>query len=419
MPIIQSCCCWRSLRRGCYASAIYTMVYFSVTIVTMGHFIDMEQRYLTGDATEPTSESFLEPEKITPRFGDVDNEAAPCVETRPVRRKRSKKNHQNVLERNSTETKENLMKYLILAGHQIFAASMGGGYGVGDCCGSHQFDLLILLANSGKQADGTPEALQVRYCPFGYQEFEDSWGFREWGKGGGLNFNPITSFLFTLDFFIIVLNIYAMVCVISQFQEYLDGRGTAAFENVDRNTVQYTATAQQTTTTSSAPSGRRRSAARPMPSRCDPEEFSEAPTKIITPRQISDEYTEPRPQTSQSTLPSVLSRPSRSAVKKHVQFPDEQSCIEEAIEAPQPGPNEKPGETIFPMCPCSCHIFPRGTRHLLFVDGIGVGSSGARALTPAERAVLPASFPSSKRASENVRSRSTARRRLPEGFPLN
>ncbi|KAF9799216.1 hypothetical protein SFRURICE_006476, partial [Spodoptera frugiperda] len=76
--------------------------------------------------------------------------------------------------------------------------------------------------------------------------------------------------------------IYAMVCVISQFQEYVDGRGTAAFENVDRNTVQYTATAQQTTTTSSAPSGRRRSAGRPMPSRCDPEEFSEAPTKVIS-----------------------------------------------------------------------------------------------------------------------------------------
>lgn len=25
-----------------------------------------------------------------------------------------------------------------------------------------------------------------------------------------------------------------MICVISQFQEYVDGRGTAAFENVDR-----------------------------------------------------------------------------------------------------------------------------------------------------------------------------------------
>ncbi|XP_022833096.1 uncharacterized protein LOC111361008 [Spodoptera litura] len=361
MPIIQSCCCWRSLRRGCYASAIYTMVYFSVTIVTMGHFIDMEQRYLTGDATEPTSESFLEPEKITPITVSLNITLLVCSTVGLV-----------ACILLIVGVKKDI-KYLLLP----WVVAMG--------------------------LETVVEVINLIYL-FYLQT---------------LNFNPITSFLFTLDFFIIVLNIYAMVCVISQFQEYLDGRGTAAFENVDRNTVQYTATAQQTTTTSSAPSGRRRSAARPMPSRCDPEEFSEAPTKIITPRQISDEYTEPRPQTSQSTLPSVLSRPSRSAVKKHVQFPDEQSCIEEAIEAPQPGPNEKPGETIFSMCPCSCHIFLRGTRHLLFVDGIGVGSSGARALTPAERAVLPASFPSSERASENVRSRSTARRRFSEGFPLN
>ncbi|CAH2218485.1 jg26663 [Pararge aegeria aegeria] len=45
--------------------------------------------------------------------------------------------------------------------------------------------------------------------------------------------------------------------------------------------VQYTAAAQHTTTTSSAPSGRRRSTARPLPSRCDPEEFSEAPTRAM------------------------------------------------------------------------------------------------------------------------------------------
>ncbi|CAB3226052.1 unnamed protein product [Arctia plantaginis] len=112
-----------------------------------------------------------------------------------------------------------------------------------------------------------------------------------------------------------VTSVYAMVCVISQFQEYLEGRGTAAFDYTDRlAAVQYTATAQHTTTTSSALSGRRRSAGRPMPSRCDPEEFSEAPSKAIV---------------------SVLSKPSRSAVKKHVQFPDEQSCIEEATEAPE------------------------------------------------------------------------------------
>lgn len=32
----------------------------------MGHFIEVEQRYLNGDMMEPESESFLEPDKITP-----------------------------------------------------------------------------------------------------------------------------------------------------------------------------------------------------------------------------------------------------------------------------------------------------------------------------------------------------------------
>lgn len=35
MPIIQSCCCWRSLRRGCYASAIYTMVSYLTYIIIL------------------------------------------------------------------------------------------------------------------------------------------------------------------------------------------------------------------------------------------------------------------------------------------------------------------------------------------------------------------------------------------------
>lgn len=32
----------------------------------MGHFIDVEQRYLNGEMNDPESESFLEPQKITP-----------------------------------------------------------------------------------------------------------------------------------------------------------------------------------------------------------------------------------------------------------------------------------------------------------------------------------------------------------------
>lgn len=50
---------------------------------------------------------------------------------------------------------------------------------------------------------------------------------------------------------------------------------------------------------------------------------------------------------------SVLSKPSRSAVKKHVQFPDEQSCIEEAAELPtEAGSVPKPGEIFLrKRCP--------------------------------------------------------------------
>ncbi|XP_075990995.1 uncharacterized protein LOC142986396 isoform X1 [Anticarsia gemmatalis] len=269
MPIIQSCCCWRSLRRGCYASAVYTMVYFAVTIVTMGHFIEMEQRYLNGDMNEPESDSFLEPEKITPITVSLNITLLAC----------------SVL---------GLIACVLL----IF-----GVY--------KDIKLMLLPWVAAMGLETLVEIINLFYL-FYLQT---------------LNFNPITSFLFTLDFFIIVLNIYAMVCVISQFQEYLEGRGTAAFDYSDRlAAVQYTATAQHTTTTSSAISGRRRSAGRPMPSRCDPEEFSEAPTKAIT---------------------SVLSKQTRSAVKKHVQFPDEKSCIEETPEVPEVSevvPEEKPDE---------------------------------------------------------------------------
>ncbi|KAK6629132.1 hypothetical protein RUM43_002949 [Polyplax serrata] len=39
--------------------------------------------------------------------------------------------------------------------------------------------------------------------------------------------NPIHFILFTLDFFLLVLTIYAFLCVVSQYQEYKAGRGRA------------------------------------------------------------------------------------------------------------------------------------------------------------------------------------------------
>lgn len=43
---------------------------------------------------------------------------------------------------------------------------------------------------------------------------------------------------------------------------------------------------------------------------------------------------------------SVLAKPSRSNIKKHVQFPDEQSCIEEGLELSVAIAEEKPGELL-------------------------------------------------------------------------
>ncbi|KPI96221.1 hypothetical protein RR46_06955 [Papilio xuthus] len=298
MPIIKSCCCWRSLRRGCYASALYTMIYFIVTIVTMGHFIEVEHRYLSGQMTKPESESFLEPDKITPIlfYGrGVANDTVPDMLWRTAKLWLVEKKSPSFVRRFQLEHPYVTVSLNIT----LLACST---LGLISCAllilGVYKNIKFLLLPWIVSMALETlVEVINLVYL-FYLQT---------------LNFNPITSFLFTLDFFIIVLNVYTMLCVISQFQEYLAGRGTAAFDNNDRlASVQYTATAQLTTTTSSAPSGRRRSAGRPLPSRCDPEEHSEVPTKIT----------------------SALSKTSRTHVKKHVQFPDEQSCLEEATEAP-------------------------------------------------------------------------------------
>ncbi|XP_033328327.1 uncharacterized protein LOC117221446 isoform X4 [Megalopta genalis] len=43
-------------------------------------------------------------------------------------------------------------------------------------------------------------------------------------------FDPAKVMLFTLNFFLLCLNIYSLLCVVSQYQEYMAGRGTAAHD---------------------------------------------------------------------------------------------------------------------------------------------------------------------------------------------
>nr|KAF7420703.1 hypothetical protein H0235_011000 [Vespula pensylvanica] len=66
MAIMQSCCCWQSVRRGSYACAIYTGIYFIILAITTGTILQAESEYLSGNRSLPESSSFLESDTISP-----------------------------------------------------------------------------------------------------------------------------------------------------------------------------------------------------------------------------------------------------------------------------------------------------------------------------------------------------------------
>ncbi|XP_047357573.1 uncharacterized protein LOC124952167 isoform X2 [Vespa velutina] len=66
MAIMQSCCCWQSVRRGSYACAIYTGIYFIILAITTATVLQAESEYLSGNRSLPESSSFLEVDTISP-----------------------------------------------------------------------------------------------------------------------------------------------------------------------------------------------------------------------------------------------------------------------------------------------------------------------------------------------------------------
>ncbi|XP_076385614.1 uncharacterized protein LOC100876698 isoform X4 [Megachile rotundata] len=138
MAIMQSCCCWRSVRRGSFACAIYSGIYFAVLALTTGKVLQGESQYLRGNRSLPESTSFLEPDTISP-----------------------------------TTVRFNVTLLIC------------------SCCGV--ICSILLLYGLCKSS-----------------------------------FDPTKVMLYTLNFFLLCLNIYSLLCVISQYQEYMTGRGTAA-----------------------------------------------------------------------------------------------------------------------------------------------------------------------------------------------
>ncbi|XP_043673402.1 uncharacterized protein LOC122631587 isoform X1 [Vespula pensylvanica] len=260
MAIMQSCCCWQSVRRGSYACAIYTGIYFIILAITTGTILQAESEYLSGNRSLPESSSFLESDTISP-----------------------------------TTVRFNITLLICSC------------FGV-ICC-----ILLVYGLFKDKRIFLLPWIVNVITCSM------IDIAHALYLIIVTTNFNPITAMLYTLNFFLLCLNVYSVLCVISQYQEYLAGRGTAADDTdyrvsilrVSRRkgqrdkgrkvpVVRYVV--QPTTTATSCLSSRR------------------APTNNETKET-------PTPTQSPTAARNVLSCPEKSPTvgrthKKHVQFPD-------------------------------------------------------------------------------------------------
>ncbi|XP_076671755.1 uncharacterized protein LOC143370472 isoform X2 [Andrena cerasifolii] len=169
MAIMQSCCCWRSVRRGSFACAIYSGIYFGLLALTTGNLLQGESQYLKGNRSLPESTSFLESDTVSPttvRFNVTLLVCSCCGLICTV-----------------------LLVYGLVKDQRVFL--MPWIITVITTClvdVAHSLYLFIVAST----------------------------------------FDPTKVMLYTLNFFLLCLNIYSLLCVISQYQEYMAGRGTAA-----------------------------------------------------------------------------------------------------------------------------------------------------------------------------------------------
>ncbi|XP_070159344.1 uncharacterized protein [Polyergus mexicanus] len=150
MAIMQSCCCWQSVRRGSYACAVYTTIYFALVASTTGTVFREESDYLKGEVSLPESSSFLEGGTVSP-----------------------------------TTVHFNAMLLIC------------------SCCGVLCSLLLLYGLYKDRKMLLLPWIIVIIIC-------------------------GIIDIAHSLYLFIVT--IYSLLCIISQYQEYLAGRGTAAHD---------------------------------------------------------------------------------------------------------------------------------------------------------------------------------------------
>ncbi|XP_030570536.1 uncharacterized protein LOC115769737 [Drosophila novamexicana] len=162
MAILESCCFWRSVRKGSFACAFYTLLYFGLSTFMFTFYLKEEQAFLLGQRNQPLGESILEK-------GDV------TVVTVIF----------NVL-------------FLFCSMLMVVASLL----------------LIVGLRNNKRQlllpwiglmlCDLLIEVAHLVHLTLSRRVI----------------FDPIVGFIFTIDFFILCLNLYCLLCVISQYQAY-------------------------------------------------------------------------------------------------------------------------------------------------------------------------------------------------------
>ncbi|KAH8302816.1 hypothetical protein KR044_010893, partial [Drosophila immigrans] len=162
MAILESCCFWKNVRKGSFACALYTLIYFGLSTLMFTFYVREEQEFLLGKRTQPVGESILE-------RGDV------TVVTVIF----------NVL-------------FLFCSLLMVLSSIL----------------LIVGLRHNKRQlllpwiglmlCDLLIECAHLVHLTLSRR----------------VNFDPIVGFIFTIDFFILCLNLYCLLCVISQYQAY-------------------------------------------------------------------------------------------------------------------------------------------------------------------------------------------------------
>ncbi|XP_029172508.1 uncharacterized protein LOC114941635 isoform X2 [Nylanderia fulva] len=241
MAILQSCCCWQSVRKGSYACAVYTTIYFALLVLTTGTVLREESQYLKGNVSLPESSSFLESGTISPTTVYFNGMLLVC-----------------------------------------------------SCCGVLCSLLLLYGLYKDHKILLLPWISVIITCSI-VDIAHSLYLFIVTSE-----FNPARVMLYTLNFFLLCLNIYSLLCVISQYQEYSAGRGTAAHDYEYRvPVVRYVTQPPTTTATTSCLSSR----------------------KGVTNNETKATPTQ-SPTTCHNPLLSEKSPTGGRLSRKHVQFPD-------------------------------------------------------------------------------------------------